>query len=420
MKNTFARALPCLSLAVAIVAATHSGSVVAAALSSVGHAAGAQCGASDVNDSGVVVGSCKPGNSNGSLVAWVSTAGTEISLPALATGKGCEAGGITNSGSVVGSCTDASGVAFAVRWNSASPATPPVKLAPLPGLLGLGADVSTFAGAFNQSGVVAGQSVDGSGRSTAVVWPAGSGTPVRVSSAGDNCAVVDVADSAVGTNPAILLNCPSGTGTVKPMVATLTGVLGTYATAALTKSASSTYCFATAINSALQILGTCVLPVAPFSRLAFWASPTATPRVLNLPNFTGDTVGKRNGGKFLNSLGHVVYGYQMSDGRRGDGFGDAASNIFIGNAIPPIHAGSTVTATGLGDNDLVVVVGENSSENTQAAIFNPASPAVVTPVPFFGGGAYAVLGAVSKNGTYAVGMAEDSNHDANAVVTTLP
>lgn len=406
-----------LSLTVAVLIVALPAPVVAASLTSLGHAAGAQCNASDVNDSGVVVGSCKPGNTNGSLVAWVSTAGSEIALPPLATGKGCAAEGIANNGRVIGSCSDSGGVVFAVAWSSTSPGTSPTKLAPLSGLLGLGADVSTSVGAYNQSGFVAGQSMGGNGNSTAVLWLPGSGTAVQVSGRGDNCEVADVANSAGGGNPAVLLNCPSGTGAVTPKVAT-TGPLGIYVTHDLLKRSGSSYCVGTAINSSIQIIGTCVFPTAPFGRAAFWGNPAVTASVLDLPDFSGDTVGKRSAGLFLNDLGHLVYRYQMSDGRQNDGFSDPVNNIVL--SIPPLHTDATVVATGLGDNDLVVVAGDNGSENTQAAVFNPNSPLVVTPVPFFGGGAKSLLVTVSKGGTYAVGVAEDSNHDANAVWTTLP
>lgn len=412
------RGLRVLSLMIVGFIVVHPEPAMAASLMSLGHAAGAQCSASDVNDSGVVVGQCKPGNTNGSLVAWVSVAGAEISLAPLAATKGCDAGGSTNSGAVVGSCTDANGVAFAVRWNSASPTSAPVKLAPLPGLLGLGADVSTVAGAYNQFGYIAGQSVSGNGSSTAVLWSPGGGTAIQVSARGDNCAAVDVVDTVAVDQPAVLLNCPSGTGTVTPKLATPTGLLGSYVTATLAKNGASTYCVAAAINTALQVLGSCVLPAAPFTRAAFWSTPSVAAVVLNLPNFTGDTVGKRNGGMFLNDLGHIIYWYQMADGRRNVGYSDPVHNIVL--PIPPLHVGATVMASGLGNNDLVVVAGENGSENTQAAIFNPASPAVVTPVPLFGGGAHSVLSAISRSGSYAVGVADDSNHDANAVMTTLP
>jgi hypothetical protein len=412
------RGLRVLSLMIVGFIVVHPEPAMAASLMSLGHAAGAQCSASDVNDSGVVVGSCKPGNTNGSLVAWVSTAGSQISLPPLTTGKGCGAGGIANSGVVIGSCLDAGSVPFAVTWSSTSPGTSPIKLAPLPGLLGLGADVSTSVGAYSQSGFVAGQSVGGNGNSTAVLWLPGSGTPVQVSGRGDNCAVVDVANSSSGVNPVVLLNCPSGTGAVTPKVATPTGLLGTYVVAALAKNSGSSYCAGTAINTSLQVIGTCVFSAAPFGRAAFWANPSATARVLNLPNFSGDSVGKRSAGMFLNDLGHLVYRYQMSDGRQNDGFSDPVNNVVL--SIPPLHADATVVATALGDNDLVIVAGDNGSENTQAAIFNPASPLVVTPVPFFGGGAKSLLVTASKGGAYAVGTAEDGNHDANAVSTTLP
>lgn len=397
----------------------------AATIANLGHASGAQCSAVDVNDAGVAVGACRPANTNGPTVAWIAVTGTEVSLAPLVAGQSCSASGITNGGRIAGACVDASSVGFAVSWSASSPATTPAKLAPLPGLLGLGllADVSSAATAYNQFGAIAGQSIAGNGASTAVVWPAGSSTPVQVSTRGDNCAAVDVQAQAVAGNPTVLLDCPSGSGTVVPRIATPTGLLGAYVTSDLAKFSTATFCVAGSINVPSQVVGQCVFAAPPFARAAVWFSTTSSAAVLSLPNFPGDTVGQASTGLALNDAGHMVFQYRTSDGRSNAGYINLASgtpNFNVPISLPALHPGTNVVATGLGANDLVLVMGVNDDEHGQAAVWNPAFPSVLTPVPLLGGGTGNAVATMSSSGSYAVGVAVDSSHVANAVLATLP
>ncbi|APG03781.1 hypothetical protein BJI69_07560 [Luteibacter rhizovicinus DSM 16549] len=407
---------------VAAMGASHQAS--AATIASLGHASGAQCGANDVNDAGVAVGACRPGNTNGPTVAWIAVAGAEVSLAPLVAGHSCSASGITNGGRIAGACADANSVGFAVSWSASSPATTPVKLAPLPGLLGTGllADVSSVATAYNQFGAIAGQSIAGNGTSTAVVWPAGSGTPVPVSARGDNCAAVDVRAQTVAGNPTVLLNCPSGSGTVVSRIATL-NAFGVYVTSDLAKFSTATYCVAGPINASSQVVGKCVFPAPPFARAAVWFSTASSAAVLSLPNFPGDTVGQASTGLALNDGHHMVFRYRTSDGRSNAGYINLASGTPDFNVpidLPALHPGTNVVATGLGANDLVLVMGVNDDEHGQAAVWDPATPTVLTPVPLYGGGTGNAVTSMSSSGSYAVGVAVDSGHVANAVVVTLP
>lgn len=407
----------------------------AAMLNSFGHAAGLQCAALDVNDSGGTVGVCSrppsiAGEStNGLAVAWFATTGTngnpgaQTRLPPLVSGRSCTAVGITNSGRVIGSCDRANSVSTAVYWNSAVPLTAPVELSPLPGLLGLGADLSTMATGYNQAGAVIGQSFSDT-TSTAVLWTAGSGAPVQVSARGDNCLAADIMEQVGSGRPTILLNCPyvgleaSLRQTIVPKMATPTGLLGAYVVAPLAKNETATYCVAQSINSGLRIAGTCYLPLTPFEVAATWNSPSAAATVINLRD--ANLIVRKSSSVALNDLGHLAIRYETDDGRSNAGFIDLSANPVTFKQVPPLHAGTGVSVIGLGENDLVLVSGINDDEQGQAAVWNPTSLGVVTPVPLYGGGPRNALSSMSSGGFYAVGAAVDSNHVVNAVQATLP
>jgi hypothetical protein len=391
----------------------------AASLTSLGHNAGAQCGASDVNDSGISAGVCSASNVNGPRVAWVAQAGQELPLPALAVGRSCYASGITNGNAVVGQCLDLLGVNFAVVWNPGPSGAGVIsQLLPRPGIAGLFPDVSTTATAYNQNGDVVGVSGAGNRTSTAVLWRRGSTTVVGISVGNDNCIPVDVGEPVGTSNPTVLLNCPSGTGTVNAVIA-VPGLLGLYQMTTLAKASGASFCTAGSMNAASRIMGTCVFPTAPTSRVAYWVSPAA---VASAPLLTVGSVPVKSSGAFLNAAGNIVLQYQTPDGKSNAAYlainSAGAVTNFVG--IPPLHSGTTVRVTGFGDNGLVTVEGKNTNENAQAAVWDPAFPGALSPVPLYGGGASNRLSAVSKSGSYAVGVGRDSSHVENAVVTALP
>jgi hypothetical protein len=416
--NAFIRKGSLVPAVVLLAASIHAPGVAAASLTNLGHNAGAQCLASDVNDSGIGAGACSAPNATGPTVAWVANGtGGEFPLAPLATGRSCSANGITNSGLVIGGCVNASGVGFAVIWTA--PGTTVVTLLPQTGLLGLGADVSTAPTAFNGHGDIAGSSVSGAGNSTSVIWKAGSTTPVTVSSAGDNCVPADIAEPVGTANPEVVLDCPNGAGLTKAVVATPTGLLGAYLMTTLAPAPGASYCVARSINVSFRIMGTCIFPTAPTSRVAFWQPPGTTAVA---PPITYNGVAIKTSGAFLNDLGNIVFEYQTADGKSNAAYMaiNASGTVTALVALPSLAPGTTVHAAGFGASDLVVVVGHNAADHMQAAVWNPASPAVLSPVPLFGGGPGNALVAVSKSGSYAVGVAEDSAHVADAVVTTLP
>lgn len=389
---------------------------MSSSLGNLGHGAGAQCEARDVSDSGTAVGSCTPGDSSSSSVAWVSILGSgETALIPLSNGKSCAGMGVINNGSVVGMCLDGSGVPFGVIWTS--PTSAPRRLSPLQGLLSIGMDVRSSVAAYNNEGDVAGQSVGGGGNSTAVIWRAGSQTAVPVSVRGDNCEVADVGEANAGASPAVILNCPNGNGTTTPRLSTASGLLGTYAMADLPKADGSEYCIVAEVNVELKVIGTCAYATAPFTRAAFWADPGWTPATLNLPLAPGDSIGSRSAGAFINGPGHLVFIFQTADGHVGTGYIDPVANVPV--ATPPLSAGADIMPSGFGDNDLIIVNGGNASGNTQAGVFAPGT-GLLAPVAPIDSGANDNLVAISRNGAYAAGGAESGTHTNHAVRTTLP
>lgn len=419
MESLTRMAAPYVLSAVAIVFAPI---VPAATIASLGHAAGAQCAAADVDDAGDVVGSCSPANTNGPIVAWVSAVGgNEMPLAPLATGHSCVAQGITQGKKVVGHCDDASLMNFTVVWNAASPTSPPVKLVPLAGLLGLlpPPDVGTSATGYNQFGSVVGESVAGNGDFTAVVWTAGSGTPVQVSSRGDNCRAVDVQSQTATGNPIVLLDCPSGGLTISK-IATPTGLLGAYVAAPLPLATRASDCIVTSINATGQILGTCEfsdLTKDPFSRAVLWLTPTSTPITLNLPNSAGDLIGKASAGVAENDAGDFIFQYRTSDGRTNAGYLDLSGNAAF--FLPSLQAGTNVAAIGLSETGVVLGEATNATEHGQPVTWSVGSLSLST-VPLFDGSLGGVATAISPNGGFTVGSTIDSSHVEDAIEETLP
>jgi hypothetical protein len=386
----------------------------AATLTSEGHAAGAQCTASDVNDSGVVVGSCVPGNGTGPTVAFVATSGTETALPPLVSGQSCSAAGVSNGGVISGACRNASNDALAVTWSASSPGAAPTVLNPFPaGLLGLlTGDVSSAATGYNQSGAVIGASCNINGDCTGAIWNPGSGAAVAVSNLDDNCAAVDVNASLINGEPSIVLDCPNPSvkGTVIAEIAQATSLLGGYVLSTLPIPSGYSFCSVGGINDSVQMVGTCHTTAPDQPDTVFWSSPTSTPTLLSISG------NPRNGGAFINSEGHVVFGYQTTTGVSGVGFWNASTNSV--SLISPLPGGTRVGAVGLADNDTVALNSEDSTENVEAATWTSSTGTVAAG--FEGGGQASVLASLSKSGNYAVGGAQNSAQTADAVATSLP
>jgi hypothetical protein len=406
------------TLVLAMAGATaYTGAVSAATFVGEGTAAGKQCVSLAVNNSGVVVGTCTPGTTSGPSVAWVaSTAGTEVPLPPLVSGQGCTAVAIDNNGQIAGSCKMADNRATAVIWNSATPGAAPVALQAVSVLgTGLLPEARTVISAFNQSDVLAGASLSGTGDATAVLWFSGSTAPLQVSALHDNCFPADINNTPINGVPTVALDCPNpASGNTVAKVVQKTGLLGTLVTTPLTTPAGSTGCSVSSVNNAVQLLGTCHFSAPDVPQAVYWPNPSATP--VQLSSISGVSGASRITGLRLNNNGHAVVSYQDSNGHHLLAFWTPSSGST--QLIPPLAGGTHIGFVDLSDNDVVALTSENAGEHHQAATWTSATGTVA--VPQFGGGQESGLTAISPNGTYVAGGAEDSTGTDDAVVATLP
>ncbi|WP_146011769.1 MULTISPECIES: hypothetical protein [Burkholderia] len=396
------------TFAIGIVDSTQAATII-----NEGNAAGIQCESIGVNNTGSVVGNCMPSNANNPVQAWVALKpGSEISLPPLVPGQPCLVGTISNSGLITGECESANDVWFAVTWMATSTPAAPTKLEPLSGLVGLGADVSTHLAAASELGVVVGQSESVTGNRTAVMYAANSKTPISVSSPGDNCSPVDVNDTPVnGGLPTVALNCPNASGTTTASYAQNNGILGAFTITALPLPANATYCTVTSVNNKTQFAGTCHFSAPDLPKAAFWAGPTSAPQLLTLANFP------RHSAFALNNLGHVLVTYENSNGQSSTGFWDPASHTL--SFIQPLPGGTSALPAALArDADKALLNSEVTGQHWECEVWSLSGGAIAEG--FEGGGLNDSCDAISNNGMYATGVAENSSENLDATLAIIP
>ncbi|MCR4540229.1 hypothetical protein NUV89_17720 [Pseudomonas sp. 18.1.10] len=381
------------------------------------HVAGAQCIGTSINDSGQAVGNCLLPSASANNVPWVATApgGSLQPLAALVSGQPCRVGGITNSGWIVGDCSDASNIEFSVIWSTSNPGTTPTKLNPLPRTLLFPllrpADVQTHAITLSQQGAVLAQSISASGNQTVVLYIPGSGTPIRISTFGDNCAGIDVNSTLIYGYPSLLMNCLGTNAKPVPTVATR-GVSG-YNLNVLPVPTDASYCLAAGMNDQSQIVGTCVFPDSDdhVPQTAFWATPSSLPKLLTLP------LNAKNQGIAINNAGHIL-------ARRGDSTG-IPQNLFWGDPkdsfgirpIVPLPGSITTKAVDFAHNDTIVLTCENSAQYTTACTWTPdEGTQALAPI---NGGLKSQLTSISPTGKFVVGGTTDTAQNINAAAATL-
>lgn len=372
-----------------------------------------QCATDDINDSNGVVGTCTPASVSGPAVAtYAATPGTTPTvLQALVSGQDCGATGLADSNIIIGSCLDANNRPFGVIWTS--PTHAPTVLSPLPALKGaltqLIADVTSTATAYNPNGAVVGESTSGGGVDTAVLWPAGTGSGssmIVVSTYGDNCQAVDVNAALIHGLPSVALDCPliptgSNPGPMIGKIAENNALHGGYALYPLELPAGATYCTASAINDALQVMGTCHFTAPDDPQTAFWTSPTSAPVLLVVSGSA------RNGGAAMNSSGNIAFDYQDSSGKGQAGFWNTSSHTVT--LISDLSGGSRCSVAGLGDNDTVTLNCENANEQNEAAKWT--STAGITDLGDLNNGDDSAVTATNKGGTAAALAGEDVNQN---------
>lgn len=406
------------SLAFSMLASiAYTGPASAATFTGEGTAAGAQCLSRGVNNAGIVVGNCKPGNSSGPSVAWVAlTPGVETPLTPLVSGQSCAPQVINNSGQIGGVCKTADNRSTAVVWNSAAPGTAPVAL-PAVSIFGTGLlpETYTLISAYNHSGVFAGGSFSGTHVATAVLWFPGSPVPLQLSALHDACLPVSVNNTLISGVPSTAINCPDpATGNLVGKIVQKTGLLGALVTTTLPVPAGSTHCSVSSLNNAVQMLGTCHFTAPDVSHVVYWSSPSAAP--IQLSTISGVAGTPQISSKGLNNNGHAVVSYQDNNGQTQLAFWTPSTGTT--QLIAEIPGGTHIRFVGLSDNDTVALTSENAGEHSQAATWTSAGGTVA--IPQFAGGQESGLTAISANGAYVAGGAEDSAGTDDAVVATLP
>ncbi|NWB99709.1 hypothetical protein HX882_27940 [Pseudomonas gingeri] len=392
-----------------------------AALLDEGSAGGNNCTPVSVNDAGVEVGACTDSSTHTSVAYIAVTPGSEVDLAPLVSGYACMAGAINHvalaSATVVGRCQNASGVWNAVTWQASSPSTTPRLLAPLSGLLGLGADVSTRASGVNLTGIVVGDSISGNGTHTPVYWAAGSTSAVPLagvrvllgllSTDPINCAVSDISDS---TPAVVLANCPSGAaGMGKPIALVWTSLSSNAVTVAL--PAGARYCEVGQVNALGNIVGDCTFATSTH-QTAFWSSVSATPIVMSSVAVGGvSQVSTHNGAVDMNASGHIACNFKNTSGETEACFWNTSTTT--GTALAPISGGIRDAAQAIGNNDTLLVNSETASGSLhQSHVL--AGGTAVTDDGTLSGGVNSAGTALSPDGHTAAGISETIGETVDA------
>ena len=386
-----------------------------------GSAGGKNCTPASVNDAGIEVGTCTSSSTNTSVVYIAATSGSEVDLAPLVTGYACMAGAINHvalaSATVVGRCQNANGVWNVVTWQASSPSTTPLLLAPLTGLLGLGADVRTSASGVNLAGIVVGDSISGNGTHTPVYWAAGSSSAVELagvrillgllSTDPINCAVSDISD----TTPAVVLaNCPSGaSGLGKPISLVWTSLSSNAVTVAL--PAGAKYCEVGQVNVLGNIVGDCTFATSTH-QTTFWSSVSATPVVMSSVAVGGvSQVSTHNGAVDMNTSGHIAGNFKNTSGETEAYFWDTSTTT--GTALAAISGAIRDAAVAIGNNDTVLVNSETATGSLhQSHVL--AGGTAVTDDGTLSGGVNSAGTALSPDGHTAAGVSETTGEVADA------
>lgn len=383
---TVSALFPRLLLAAGPLLAT--GLAQAGPMQDIGTGSGPQCAGGGVNNSGYTVGVCA--ESDGMASGFVALApGSAVDLGRLTASRSCSAGAVTNSGRVIGSCLNGDSLSTAVVWNATAPTTVQA-LQPSGG-------VRSKATAYNQSGVVAGLSVNANGTVRPVMWPSNQTTAQTLPGDGllgldtTNCVPADVDD--VASNPArpqIVGNCPGSNG--KPQAVLWSNGLLSYAATLLALPSGALYCAASQISNA-RILGHCDFG-AQGGRTALWTTPASAPLLLT-------TIPARNSGSDLNANGGVVGQYMDSNGDSIPFYWDTTTNTRTD--IPALAGGFNVSVTAIGDNGNVVGTSETGTGTSRAIRWTPVGGTV--DLGTLGGKNSAPL-SLSQDGCYLAGVSE--------------
>lgn len=228
-----------------------------AQLTDLGTLGGNICAASDINDAGAAIGTCRDTEGDFISVYWAPGSASPVPLSTLEVDGPCNVEDLNNAGVVVGNCEfGEKGEYFPVRWLGALPGSAPQRLN---GSLG---SVKAEGTLINHAGVIAGTVTENNGSSAAVIWKAGQSNPTLLPELGPlppllptstQCSVTDMTDAA---EPVLTGVCELRDGGVVA-VRWSPALLGTYSIKELPRLPEGSSCSAFAINARQQIAGTC-------------------------------------------------------------------------------------------------------------------------------------------------------------------
>ncbi|UJB18761.1 MULTISPECIES: hypothetical protein [Lysobacter] len=324
--------------------------------------------ASNTNDAGAAIGSCR--NPDGDFVAayWAPATGP-APLAALAVNDPCDATDINSASVVVGNCElGAAGEWFPVVWTASIPGSAPTELKATPN------HAKAIAWQINQAGVIAGSSIAADGSSSAVIWMAGSRTPTRLPELGllpplipstTECAISDM-DNA--DKPMVVGICglrDGGTVAVRWQP----GLFG-YVATELPRVPGGSNCVVAAVNSSHRVAGTCETGDGDVVAVR-WESDGTSVTYLDYLEATGISR-QQLIAVDMNEAGVVLGNYITNDGL-------ARSFVWVPAGIPDQEEGLDIGTLGgpwikavdIADNGSVVGTGQSSNGLSEAFLWTP-------------------------------------------------
>lgn len=325
---------------------------------------GTACEATVINNSGTIIGTCNDAGKH--YVAFRKLAGqAKAVLPGLAAGKSCSVYDLNNAGASSGSCEDANGEQRAVRWTASGTVQ---ALDPIPGLLGLLADIAADAGRINQNGAIAGTSTSDQGNVSGVVWLAGQTTPQELPMGGllgigaVGCAPSDLNDLAAGANggPVVSGTCDlQQNGTLRAVaVRWKRNGAGNYAITALQPLFPNEGCTTTDINNNGDIVGACSDPNGDTQAVRWLAGGTAPETIETILGAVHSTAAS------INSQGLVAGTYQTLTGFAHGFLWDPNNDTF--EDVPPLPGANSNRAVDLNDNNTIVGTSQTADGHVHA------------------------------------------------------
>ncbi|WP_250460405.1 hypothetical protein [Microbulbifer litoralis] len=241
---------------------------------------GTTCSGVAINNSGTVVGHCD--DATGRTVAIRKRIDQPIEqLPTMANNS-CRVIDVSNINVASGECTDASGEVLPVRWEANGVRQ---TLQPIPGLLGLLADVSATGGPINYNRWVIGSSYSANGQARPVVWRGNQVTPemlplIEPLTSGGldavHCEPVALNDNTLTFNgPIVVGTCSvaNASGVVRSMAVywRRPNGNGNYAVNVLDSLGADSNCRVVDVNNAGDITGVCT-DANDEEQAVFWAA----------------------------------------------------------------------------------------------------------------------------------------------------